>query len=65
MLDFFSGAGATVKEVAHLDLEESFVELLSSTRPEVWAGRNGSGPGNEGDGGRVDEPAVSGAKEED
>jgi ABC-2 type transport system ATP-binding protein len=29
--------GATVKEVAHLDLEEGFVELLRSARPDVWA----------------------------
>jgi len=28
MREFFSGVGASVKEVTHLDLEESFVELL-------------------------------------
>jgi ABC-2 type transport system ATP-binding protein len=28
--------GATVKEVAHLDLEEGFVEILRAARPEVW-----------------------------
>jgi ABC-2 type transport system ATP-binding protein len=44
MTDFFSGVGATVREVTHLDLEEGFVELLSSARPEVWRGRNGDGP---------------------
>ena len=40
---FFTGAGATVKEVVHLDLEEGFVELLRSARPGVWGGRDGIG----------------------
>ncbi len=37
------GQGARVREVAHLDLEESFVELLRAARPEVW----GEGAGGE------------------
>ncbi|MFC1791616.1 hypothetical protein ACFL0I_04025, partial [Gemmatimonadota bacterium] len=36
MAEFFTGAGATVREVVALDLEEGFVELLRSARPEVW-----------------------------
>jgi ABC-2 type transport system ATP-binding protein len=51
MTDFFTSAGATVREVTHLDLEEGFVELLTSARPEAWRGRNGDGPvRGEGDG---------------
>jgi len=38
-----SDAGIRIREVIHLDLEEGFVELLRSARPEVWAGRNGTG----------------------
>jgi ABC-2 type transport system ATP-binding protein len=34
-------AGATVREVAHLDLEEGFVELLRSARPRHGGGTNG------------------------
>ncbi len=30
-------AGASVREVVHLDLEEGFVELLKAARPGVWA----------------------------
>jgi ABC-2 type transport system ATP-binding protein len=33
MAGFFTGAGGAVKEITALDLEEGFVELLSSTRP--------------------------------
>jgi ABC-2 type transport system ATP-binding protein len=33
----FSIWGAEVKDVAHLDLEEGFVELLRTARPEAWA----------------------------
>ena len=41
---FFQKVGATVREVSHLDLEEGFVELLTSARPDRWNGRNGSHP---------------------
>lgn len=34
MTAFFSETGAEVREVAHLDLEEGFVELLNSARPD-------------------------------
>lgn len=43
MGEFFTRAGATVKEVIHLDLEEGFVELLRAARPGVWGGREGIG----------------------
>lgn len=42
-----SEMGATVREVVHLDLEESFVELLRSARPEIWAGKDAMRPGME------------------
>lgn len=45
MKGFFSRAGGTIKEVTHLDLEDGFVELLSSARPEVWLRRNGADTG--------------------
>jgi len=32
MVEFFTNAGATVREVIHLDLEETFVELLGAAR---------------------------------
>ncbi len=32
MVEFFTNAGATVREVLHLDLEETFVELLRAAR---------------------------------
>jgi len=38
-------AGARIREVVHLDLEEGFVELLRAARPEVWGARNGRGAG--------------------
>ena len=61
MVDYFSRFGGAVKEIAHLDLEEGFVELLRSARPEIWSGRNGAGP----DGGTpVAEPANSTGGEE-
>lgn len=37
--------GAVVKDVAHLDLEEGFVELLRTARPQI---RESSSPGKEG-----------------
>ena len=64
MREFFSGAGATVKEIAHLDLEESFVELLSSARPEIWMGRNGGGPGGAAKVDAADDSAVAAPKGE-
>ena len=42
MTEYFTGLGSTVREVAALDLEEGFVELLRSARPDIWAGRNGT-----------------------
>jgi ABC-2 type transport system ATP-binding protein len=41
MAGYLEAAGATIKEVVHLDLEEGFVELLRAARPEVWAGGRG------------------------
>ncbi len=41
MSETLTAAGARVREVVHLDLEEGFVELLRAARPEVWGGRNG------------------------
>ncbi len=35
--------GGQLKEVVHLDLEEGFVELLRSARPEIWSGGGGIG----------------------
>jgi len=43
MVAAITGGGASVREVVHLDLEEGFVELLKSARPEVWAARGGPG----------------------
>jgi ABC-2 type transport system ATP-binding protein len=43
----FESSGASVREVVHLDLEEGFVELLRSARPEVWSSSNGGLPGTE------------------
>jgi hypothetical protein len=34
MREYFETAGATVRDVVDLDLEESFVELLRASRPE-------------------------------
>jgi ABC-2 type transport system ATP-binding protein len=45
MAGFFSRAGGTIREISHLDLEEGFVELLSSSRPQPPRSRNGTGPG--------------------
>ena len=45
MEGFFSGIGGTLNEVTHLDLEEGFVELLCSSRPEVRQSENGNGAG--------------------
>ena len=39
MQQYFDGVGATVRDVIDLDLEEGFVELLRSSRPEY---KNGS-----------------------
>ena len=39
MRHYFDGVGATVRDVIDLDLEEGFVELLRSSRPEY---KNGS-----------------------
>ena len=39
MRHYFDGVGATVRDIADLDLEEGFVELLRSSRPKT---RNGS-----------------------
>ncbi len=33
MTQYFEGVGASVREVIDLDLEEGFVELLRSSRP--------------------------------
>ncbi len=65
MSEYFSGAGATVKEVTHLDLEESFVELLSSTRPAIWRGRNGDGRGDAAMLDAAEAPAVATPGRED
>jgi hypothetical protein len=62
MTDYFSRSGGAVREIAHLDLEEGFVELLRSARPEVWGGRNGTGPDG---GGRLAEPVPSTLGEEE
>jgi hypothetical protein len=35
---YFEGAGATLRDVVDLDLEESFVELLRSSRPSTRFG---------------------------
>jgi ABC-type multidrug transport system ATPase subunit len=40
MRDYFTGVGATVRDVIDLDLEEGFVELLRSSRPHHYS--NGS-----------------------
>ena len=45
MGEALQSAGARIREVVHLDLEEGFVELLRAARPEVWGGRNGQNPG--------------------
>ena len=42
MAEALASSGAVVKEVAHLDLEEGFVELLRTARPEIW-GRSPQG----------------------
>jgi ABC-type multidrug transport system ATPase subunit len=36
MRDYFASIGATVRDVADLDLEEGFVELLRSSRPKNY-----------------------------
>jgi ABC-2 type transport system ATP-binding protein len=41
MASYFTNRGGTVREVAHLDLEDGFVELLRAARPGVWGGRGG------------------------
>ena len=41
MVEFFASVGATVREVMHLDLEETFVELLRAARAERRAGESG------------------------
>jgi ABC-2 type transport system ATP-binding protein len=64
---FFTEAGATVREVVHLDLEEGFVELLRSARPGVWGGRNGIGlmPSDEDPSPNLESaPAPAGGEEE-
>ncbi len=38
MTQYFDGVGATIREVVDLDLEEGFVELLRSTRPNPTEG---------------------------
>ncbi len=38
MRDYFDGVGATVRDVIDLDLEEGFVELLRSSRPQYENG---------------------------
>jgi len=38
MRDYFDGVGATVRDVVDLDLEEGFVELLRSSRPQYSDG---------------------------
>ena len=38
MTQYFEGVGATVKEIIDLDLEEGFVELLRSSRPNPSRG---------------------------
>ncbi len=38
MTQYFDGVGATIREVVDLDLEEGFVELLRSTRPNPTRG---------------------------
>ena len=38
MTQYFEGVGATIREVVDLDLEEGFVELLRSTRPDPTRG---------------------------
>jgi hypothetical protein len=35
---YFEGTGATLRDVVDLDLEESFVELLRSSRPSTRFG---------------------------
>ena len=35
---YFDGVGATVRDVIDLDLEEGFVELLRSSRPQPTNG---------------------------
>jgi len=42
MAEALASGGAVVKEVTHLDLEEGFVELLRTARPEIW-GRSPQG----------------------
>jgi ABC-2 type transport system ATP-binding protein len=50
MEGFFTEVGATVKEVVHLDLEDGFVELLRSARPDAWPGRGGARSASRGRG---------------
>jgi hypothetical protein len=38
MTQYFEGVGATIREVVDLDLEEGFVELLRSSRPNPTRG---------------------------
>ncbi len=38
MTQYFEGVGATIREIVDLDLEEGFVELLRSTRPNPTRG---------------------------
>jgi ABC-2 type transport system ATP-binding protein len=48
MAAFMADTGATVREVAHLDLEEGFVELLRSARPSGLHGTTRTSPGADG-----------------
>jgi ABC-2 type transport system ATP-binding protein len=45
MAEYLAGVGATVREVVHLDLEDGFVELLRSARPDSRGGKQENGDG--------------------
>ena len=49
MAPVLTETGARIREVVHLDLEEGFVELLRSARPDFWTKETAMGlPGEEG-----------------